>query len=80
MVMHDFYSHSHTRCHFSVDLILVSVVGYLRNVCLSMFTLRQYVILFPYNLVLKSVQYLSRTGSGIQRNEEFVIFNVPNVC
>lgn len=41
---------------FSVGLILVSVVGYLRNVCLSMFTLRQYVNLFPYNLILKSVQ------------------------
>jgi hypothetical protein len=35
------------------------------NVCLSMLTLRQYVTLFPYNLVLKSVQYLFRTGSGI---------------
>jgi hypothetical protein len=26
---------------------------------------------------LKSVQYLSRTGSGIKQNEEFVIYNVP---
>jgi hypothetical protein len=57
---------------FFCVLILVSVVGYLRNVYLSMFTLRQYVNLFPYNLVLESVQYLSRTGSGIQHNEEFV--------
>jgi len=45
-----------------------------------MFTVRQYVTLFPYNLLLKSVQYLSRTGSEIQHNEEFVIYNVPNIC
>jgi len=80
MFMHDFYSNGHTRCYFSVDLILVSAIGYLHNVCLSMFTLRQYVTLFPYNFLLKSVHYLSPTGSGIQQNERFVIYNVPIMC